>query len=64
MSKKRLKSNCDVIANFLVLRIFDENRISELRNLLYNNTKFLELSNSRILLSLKVPSYVTSEFYF
>ena len=31
-SQNRVKSNCDVIANFSLLGIFNENQISELRN--------------------------------
>ena len=51
-SWNRVKSNCDVKANFPELGIFYEKKISELRNseILYllNNTKILELRNSEI----------------
>ena len=50
-SQNRVKSNCDVIANFLQLGIFNEHKISELHNL-----EILYLFNNA-----KIPSNVISE---
>ena len=62
-----VKWKCDVIASFWWLGIFNENEISESRDsetlLLLDNAKILESHNSKILVSLKVPSYVTPESY-
>ena len=49
-SQNQEKSNCDVIANFLLLGIFNENKVFKLHNSeilsLFNKTKNVELRNS------------------